>query len=155
MATPKFLTRYNHANPKSPCGEKTMTSAQFARECDINCILEDYKITGALPPARHTGDFIDCSKYGDFADAIQRVTEAKAQFAALPSTLRDRFGNDPVAFYNFVMDDANLDECVKLGLRERKVIEKSATDLLQEISDKVTPRADASTVASGSTATTT
>lgn len=155
MATPKFLTRYNHANPKSPCGEKTMTSAQFARECDINCILQDYKITGALPPARNPGDYIDCSKVGDFAEAVQRVAEAKEQFAALPSTLRDRFGNDPVAFYDFVMDEKNAEECVKLGLREPRIVEKSTNDLLQEISEKVTPRADASTVAPGSTAKTT
>lgn len=146
----KFLNRYNHKRPSSPCGKETMTQAQFLDDCDINKILSRYKVTGALPPERAEGVFIDCTAYGDFAENIQRITEAKQLFQDLPSTVRARFGNDPVAFYDFVMDDANTEECIKLGMKIQRKRERTAVDAIDELKNVVTAQAASpSTVGDG------
>jgi phage internal scaffolding protein len=40
-------------------------------------------------------------------------------FNDLPSSIRSRFGNDPAAFLDFVNDEGNADEMIKLGLIEK------------------------------------
>lgn len=52
----------------------------------------------------------------DLQGALEVVRRAQEHFDALPADVRFRFGNDPVAFMNFVQDDANKDEAIKLGL---------------------------------------
>ena len=41
---------------------------------------------------------------------------ADAAFMAFPSSVRDRFGNDPSALFAFVHDSSNRDEAISLGL---------------------------------------
>lgn len=151
-----FRTRWSHANPVSPCGKQSMTSAQFMSETDINSILRTYKITGALPPARAEGQYIDCSEIGDFAESIQRVTEAKQLFDNLPSTVRARFGHSPEQFYDFVMNEDNADECVKLGLAVKYKKPATLDDVVGVIVDKgvTAPAAEGSTPPEGSVPTT-
>lgn len=52
----------------------------------------------------------------DLQSALETVRRSQEHFDALPADVRFRFGNDPVAFMNFVQDDANKDEAIKLGL---------------------------------------
>lgn len=52
----------------------------------------------------------------DLQSALEIVRRSQEHFDALPADIRFRFGNDPVAFMNFVQDEANKDEAIKLGL---------------------------------------
>ena len=60
--------------------------------------------------------------YGDFTDVVdyetvlQRVITAQESFDSLPAKVRDRFKNDPANLIEFLNDESNRDEAIKLGL---------------------------------------
>lgn len=137
-----FRNIYNHADPIAPVGEHSMTDEQFAEECDINCILKRYKITGQLPIRDGTPVFADVSEIGDYSAVMSKIKRANDYFDELPSDIRARFGNDQRAFYEFVMNPANADECVKLGVREIVQPSEDAVSVLKEIKEIVTPKGE-------------
>lgn len=107
--------------PQTHTGEG-LTKQEFAKETDINYIMERYRVTGQLPigAAAHEAVFADVSEMGSFADTLMRVHAAEDAFAALPADLRTRFGNNPVNLVEFLQDDNNREEAVKLGLIAKK-----------------------------------
>lgn len=136
---PVFHTRYNHEHPVSPHGGVSMTDQQFLPDCDINCILKQFAVKGEAR-AVQSGVYGDFSTIGDFRDCLERINHAKGEFEALPADLRSRFGNDPVAYVDFVLNPENVNECVKLGLRVVNMPAESAVDVLKQIKDVVTPK---------------
>lgn len=58
----------------------------------------------------------EVSQKVDLQSALEVVRRSQEAFDALPADLRFRFGNDPVAFMDFVQDESNKDEAIKLGL---------------------------------------
>ena len=135
----KFHTVYDHEHPISPHGGVSMTDQQYKRDCDINVILQQFAIKGQAPTAR-SGVYGDFSDIGDFRNCLDRINRAKGEFDALPSEIRSRFGNDPETYVEFVLNPANVDECVKLGLRVVHQPEETALDVLKQIKDVVTPK---------------
>ena len=105
------------------CEDESLTKQCFSDECDFARVIQRWQSTGQLehmnplPP-----QYSDVSEIPDYLSALNTVVEAEASFMSLPSTLRDRFDNDPAKFLGFVSDDANRDEAVKLGL----VVDKAA-----------------------------
>lgn len=98
--------------------EPSMTEQHHAADADLNTIVARFGIgDGAIPPAamdpRYFGDFTDAV---DLKTSLDRVREAEERFAALPVEIRRRFGNDPVALWDFVNNPANDEEAIKLGL---------------------------------------
>lgn len=90
------------------------------RSANINFIFERLVSTGVMPVLNRqelTGDY---SYIGEFQDLQDRVLEGVTAFNALPAKLRDRFGNEPAKFMDFMMDAANIDEMRKLGLVDPK-----------------------------------
>lgn len=63
------------------------------------------------------GDFIGAP---DFEQALQISNAGKAQFALLPASWRAHFNHDPKEFLAFVMDPANGDKLIEMGLRKPK-----------------------------------
>ena len=63
--------------------------------------------------------------YGDFSDmesfheAQGIIAHANQQFAMLSAETRERFGNDPAKFLEFVNDPQNNEEKVKMGLAKK------------------------------------
>lgn len=96
------------------------TKQSFAEECDINNIMRRYESTGTIDHVNrrepHFGDFTDVPSYHE---ALEIARSAEAAFAALPSSVRDRFGNDPGKLMEFLADPANRDEAIELGLIDR------------------------------------
>lgn len=117
----KFLTKYNNKKSVTVCSGVSATDQQYLDDCNIDTILKRYRIGQPLPVTSRRALEGDFTGVGDFMDCLNRVNNAREEFASLPAVLRDRFGNDPVAYYKFVLDPANVDECIKLGLRERPV----------------------------------
>ena len=102
--------------------EPSLTEQHHAKDADINEIMRRFGVTdGAIPPAapdpRYYGDFSDVP---DFRQALDNTREALARFEALPAAIRNRFSNDPVELYRFVMNPANADEAVTLGLLKKE-----------------------------------
>jgi len=94
----------------------SMAKQSFKAECDINNIMRGYQRTGAINHfATHQPQYAYCPSE-DFREALEIVQQGRELFAALPSSLRTRFGNDPAEFLAFVQDDKNLEEARALGL---------------------------------------
>lgn len=99
---------------------------EFKDECDINRIMKRVLKGQLVPAARGAPRFGDFSRVEDFHWAQNVLVAAEAQFARLPSEVRKRFGNSPVRMLEFVHNDKNRDEAVKLGLVQAPVAEKIA-----------------------------
>ena len=132
----KFFTKYAPRKHEfSPCGGKSMTDPQYKDECDVNKILAKY---GCIPDHMKRAtplSYGDVSECGDFGEMLEKVRHGQEKFMELPSDVRARFGNDPVAFFDFVSDERNLEEMVKLGLAVKKESEVVAPT-------SVTPKAE-------------
>lgn len=110
---------------------------EFKDECDINRIMK--RVLKGQVPALAAG----APQYGDFAGvedfhtAQNVLLTATAQFARLPSEIRKRFGNSPVAMLEFVHNEKNREEAVKLGLV--KAPEKEPGPMKVEVVNAVPP----------------
>lgn len=113
----------SEARPWTKCapGNDGLTKQSFKDESDINWIVARFIKTGFLN--------VDESKraiYGDFTsvpaymDALNMVASAKEAFDALPSSIRERFVNNPVKMVEFCSDPSNYEEGLKLGLFKEK-----------------------------------
>lgn len=86
-------------------------------EVDINLIVERAKRGAGLLTIN-----ANVPKYGDFTglpsyrDALMMVNKARDMFMSLDAFVRERFGNDPARLLDFLSDEKNHDEAVKLGL---------------------------------------
>lgn len=101
--------------------EPSMAEQQFKDECDINKIMEKYQKTGILPVSQRQGVYADLTSVGSYQDALHAVMKAEEAFLQLPSEVRTRFRNNPQELIDFLEDEKNYDESVKLGLRDPKV----------------------------------
>lgn len=109
--------------------EKTKTQQQFAESCDVNKLMKKYKNINAIPLEHFKnhgrGVYGDFSNIGDYHSAFTAVANAQEAFMKLDANVRARFRNDPQELLNFVNDDRNYDEAIKLGIIPKKEL---ATD---------------------------
>lgn len=114
----RFRTYYDNRIPKKGIEftEPSRTKQSELADSDINNIMARYALTG-VAPAPHRGEPL----YGDFCDvedyqvSLNKVMAAEERFASLPSELRKRFDYDPQNMINFILDEKNREECIKLG----------------------------------------
>lgn len=102
--------------------EGQRTKQEFREECDMNVIIRRFNQSGQLPVNMQNlrPVFADVSEIGDFASAVQQVTAAREAFNALDPDVRARFSNNPVNLVQWLQDDKNYDEAVRLGFIEKK-----------------------------------
>jgi phage internal scaffolding protein len=100
------------------CEDPSLAQQQFKDECDINTILDRFNVTGQLPVSALQPQFGDFSGVTDYQSALNAVLDAQESFDALPARVRERFANDPAAFVDFCLDEANRGEMKALGLIE-------------------------------------
>lgn len=101
--------------------DPTKTQQQFKDECDINNIMNKYTSTGQFTHlTSKQGTYGDFSQITDYQEMLHTVKYAQDAFAALPADIRKRFNNDPGQLLEFVQNDKNYDEGVKLGLVQPK-----------------------------------
>ena len=99
--------------------EEGVAQQSFKEECDINNIVAKFLKTGELPEnvrMPQSGDFTGIT---DFQTAMNMVIEAQDAFMAFPADVRARFANDPQRMMDFLADESNRDEAIKLGLVEK------------------------------------
>lgn len=96
--------------------EKSITRQSDAEGADINVIMKRAEKTGVLPMYTREALFTDVSAIGSFRDAMELVKLAQEGFLALSPAVREKFGNDPVAFLDFTSNPANLAEVQAMGL---------------------------------------
>ena len=89
------------------------TKQSFMDETDINKILSRAQKAGTLSHLQKYegvyGDFADF----DFLDAQIQIAAGQEVFNALPSEIRNEFGQSPAAFFDYVNDPENVDELLE------------------------------------------
>lgn len=118
LPTKRFISAYSQ---KLDTGitfpvDSLVTDQSFRDECDINTIMARYQSTGALPVLNESqAQWLDVTGM-DFQRHMDFLLEAQQMFDELPSSIRDRFGNDPAAFLDFTSNPDNTVEIAKMGL---------------------------------------
>lgn len=123
VAKSKFRSAYDGVGYKHAIdftNSKTRTKQSFKEECDVNNIMKRYQRDGVIAHRNEFG-----GNYGDFMteidyhSAMNQIAKAQQMFEGLPSSIRNRFNNDPAEYLAFVHDPENKDEMVKLGLMKK------------------------------------
>lgn len=95
----------------------SMTKQEFKDECDINTILKQFTLTGMIDHINNSpAQWLDLPDVSDYQASLAVVADAAAAFEALPSKVRDEFGNDPAAFLAAFGDPSKADRLRELGL---------------------------------------
>lgn len=120
--TPFIRSAYNYDMDEESlksglhCKDKTLAQQQFRDEVDINTIVERFGLTGQMPTDIREPSYGDYTGIFDYQSAMNVVVEARQAFMELPAKIRARFHNDPQEILEFLDDENNRDEAVKLGL---------------------------------------
>ena len=110
---PKFLTRYERRPVRF---SSSMPSQTLQSDLQATLIPNIFQSHGVSFETRTPmfGDFTTAPT--SLQDAYNRILEAQAGFADLPSNVRARFGNDPMQLIAFLNDPSNRAEAEQLGL---------------------------------------
>lgn len=134
-----FITYRNRYEVIKRHSDLTRTKQEFKDECDINLIVPKWESTGLLnhqsahPPTY--GDFSDSMEY---QSAMNSLISAQQAFADLPSEIRERMHNDPGKLLDFLADEDNRDEAIRIGLI-KKPVEDPSTPAPQEPAEPIPP----------------
>lgn len=97
--------------------EPSLTKQSFAAECDFNNVLAKWQVSGLISHVNTRSPiFADVSSVSDYQSSIELIRSAQDMFFSLPSSIRDRFANDPARLLAFLSDPQNRAEAVSLGL---------------------------------------
>lgn len=104
------------------CSKDGRTQQQFKETCNINTIVEKARKTGLLNHVNNrTPQYADVTNIPDYMQAMEVILTANNAFESLDAKTRERFFNDPARMVEFLQDDTNYDEALKLGLVEKKL----------------------------------
>lgn len=94
--------------------EGMMTRQAHKDECDINVIMSQYEKSGLLAHVNeYQGEYADYDEI-DFHEAMNTVVKAEQMFESVPSSIREKFNNDPGKF----LDAVTHEETGEATLRE-------------------------------------
>ena len=97
-------------------GGTSLTKQEFKKDTDLNVIMRKFQVTGALDHVNmHQGQYGESTPV-QYHQAMTIVANAKSMFEDLPSSLRNKFDNEPAKFLDFVQDERNFDEAQELGI---------------------------------------
>lgn len=125
----KFRSRYSVTGEKPGIKfeQPSQTLQSFKDDADINCIISRFETTGVLVdptvPVSRVPSFGDFSNLPSYQEAQNVLVAANNAFNSLSSKIRERFGNDPAAYFKFVQDlkegSDDYDEAVRLGIIDK------------------------------------
>lgn len=113
------MFKHRYSPPKrfqTKQGGPSKVQQHFKESCDLNYIMAKYARTGILPVNRNQPQFGDFTNIKDHASALNAVMDADNAFMSLPAKIRKRFGNNPQYLLEFVNNEQNREEAIKLGL---------------------------------------
>ena len=133
MAKVKIVTRYDYDsierpgvdfNPETDPGAVSMTNQADKDGSDINKIMARFEKTGVLvfDGVSRQPSYGDFSAIGDYHSMLTAIKRADLMFAQLPVTVRNRFDNDPQKLIDWLGDQSNVEEAVKLGLMDEEAL---------------------------------
>lgn len=133
----------------SPQGIKK-AKQEFKDDADINSIMRKFQKTGVIThTARHQGEYGEIGPQ-TLHDALNTVRAAETMFQELPSSIRNKFANNPQEFLAYVQDSKNYIEAQSLGLRLAPEAENAALAAIEANKAVQTPVAAATNTPSPS-----
>ena len=127
----KFNSRYSVTGEKPGItfDQPSQTLQSFKDDADINCIIARFENTGVLVdptvPVSRVPQFGDYSNMPSYQEAQNVLVAANNAFSSLPSKVRERFGNDPAAYFEFVQSlkegSDDYAEAIRLGIIDKPV----------------------------------
>lgn len=105
------------------CKDPSLADQSQAEDADINTIVRRFGLDGQLPESPRVPSYQDFDGVFDFQSAMNSVRTATEDFMAMPARLRARFHNNPQELLEFVSNEDNRSEAVKLGLVPEKAAE--------------------------------
>lgn len=96
--------------------EPTMAKQSFREECDINHIMAKFQKTGVIDSQSLRDSAFGEFPEIDFRQSMEIVRQGRESFDLLPSSIRQRFANDPAEFLDFLQDEKNGPEAIRMGL---------------------------------------
>jgi phage internal scaffolding protein len=136
---PFLRTPYNYDADKVSdetglsCPELTLAQQNFKDECDINHIVRQFGLTGELPGKPMSPQYGDFTGVLDYHSAVNAVLAAQDDFMELPAQMRSRFNNDPAQLIDFLGNEENREEAIKLGLIAAKPISEPSETPVGEV----------------------
>ncbi len=125
----KFRSRYSVTGEKPGItfDQPSRTLQSFKDDADINCIIARFENTGVLVdptvPATRTPQFGDFSEMPSYQEAQNVIVAANNAFNDLSAKIRERFGNDPAAYFDFVQSlkegSEDYAEAIRLGIIDK------------------------------------
>lgn len=104
------------------CPIEDAAQQHFKERCNINNILASYEKNGMITHLnRNTPQYGDYSKLKNFKESLDLVQTMDSLFMSLPPRVRSRFQNDPAQLIDFMNNESNREEAIKLGLIEKPV----------------------------------
>lgn len=97
------------------CEDESRTEQEHAEEADINYIADRFLRTGEAPQVLNLPTPMDFDGIFDFQTAMNTIAQAREEFMTLPAKVRTRFSNDPAQLLEFVNNNENREEAIKLG----------------------------------------
>jgi phage internal scaffolding protein len=98
------------------CEDPSLAQQNFKEETDINYIVRQFGLTGELPGQTISPQYGDFTGVLDYHSAVNAVLAAQDEFMDLPAQMRARFDNDPAKLIDFLNNEENREEAIKLGL---------------------------------------
>ena len=127
----KFNSRYSVTGEKPGIkfDQPSQTLQSFKDDADINCIISRFETTGVLVdptvPVSRVPQFGDFSEMPSYQEAQNVIVAANNAFGHLSSKIRERFGNDPAAYFQFVQSlkegSEDYAEAIRLGIIDKPV----------------------------------
>lgn len=125
----EFNSRYSVTGEKPGITfeQPSQTLQSFKDDADINCIIARFQNTGVLVdptvPVSRTPQFGDYSDLPTYQEAQNVIVAANNAFNSLSSKIRERFGNDPAAYFDFVQSlkegSDDYAEAIRLGIIDK------------------------------------
>lgn len=125
----KFNSRYSVTGEKPGIkfDQPSQTLQSFKDDADINCIIARFENTGVLVdptvPVSRTPQFGDYSDMPSYHEAQNVIVAANNAFNDLSAKIRERFGNDPAAYFDFVQSlkegSEDYAEAIRLGIIDK------------------------------------
>nr|WAE43863.1 MAG: internal scaffolding protein [Microviridae sp.] len=93
------------------------TRQEFKDECDMNKIIARYTPELLIESYNaFKGTFGDATEVSDYAELRDQVLATEEWFDSLPAKIRSMFDNQVSNAVDYLENEANFDEAVKLGL---------------------------------------
>jgi len=92
------------------------TKQEFKNECDINVLMSKYQNSGELPVLNQMApQYLDVTGL-EYQESMNFIAGAKSLFQEMPSSIRNRFENNPALFLDFCSAEKNRPEMAQMGL---------------------------------------